>query len=282
MRRRLISFLVTVLLIAFAALTLTPFAFMVASTLKTKADFATTLFLPDGDGWFGIGWDRLTLANYHRIFTEHDVPRALLNSCFLASVGSLAATLFSAMGGYALSKFQFAGRESMIRLVLAALIIPGPLLIAPGFQNLWRLGLLDTYAGLMLPGIAPAFGVFLFRQAMLNSVPTELIDAARIDGAGEFRIFFTLVFPLVRPMVGAFLMITFLGIWNDYLGPQVVLQSPELYPLSTTISMLKNLHWNDYGLVMAGTLIAVAPVMCLFLLLQREFISGLTSGAIKG
>ena len=136
--------------------------------------------------------------------------------------------------------------------------------------------------GLIVPGLAPAFGVFLFRQAMINAVPAELIDAARIDGAGEFRIFFTLVFPLVRPMVGAFLMITFLGIWNDFLTPQVVLQSPELYPLSTTLAMLRNLDWNDYGLVLAGTLVAIAPVMCLFLLLQREFIAGLTSGAVKG
>ncbi|MCX6945266.1 MAG: carbohydrate ABC transporter permease [Verrucomicrobiota bacterium] len=282
MRRRLLPLLIYGLLAVFATLTLTPFAFLVASTVKTKADFVSTLFLPAGDGLFGVGWDRLTGENYRRIFGELHVPRALLNSCFLASVGSLLATLFSAMGGYALAKFRFPGREGIIRLVLAALIIPGPLLIAPGFQNLWRLGLLDTYAGLMLPGLAPAFGVFLFRQTMLNAVPSELIEAARIDGAGEFRIFFTLVFPLVRPMFGAFLMIMFLGIWNDYLGPQIVLQSPELYPLSTTVAMLKNLHWNDYGLVMAGTLVAIAPVMCLFLLLQREFIAGLTSGAVKG
>lgn len=282
MRHRLALLLVYALLAFFAALTLTPFAFMLASTLKTKADFATTLFLPDGSGWLGIGWDRLTLENYRRIFQEHAIPRALLNSCFLASVGSIVATVFSAMGGYALAKFQFGGREWLIRLVLAALIIPSPLLIAPGFQNLWQLGLLDTYAGLLLPGLAPAFGVFLFRQAMLHAVPGELIDAARIDGAGEFRIFFTLVFPLVRPMVGAYLMIMFLGIWNDFLGPQIILQSPELYPLATSVAMLKGLHWNDYGLVLAGTLVSVAPVMCLFLLLQREFISGLTSGAVKG
>ncbi len=282
MRRRLALVIVYLLLAFFAGLTLTPFAFMLASTLKSKADFANTLFLPDGTGWLGVGWDRLTLANYERLFIKLPMARALLNSAFLASVGSIFATLFSAMGGYALSKFEFRGREALIRLVLGALIIPAPLLIAPGFQNLWQLGLLDTYAGLIVPGLAPAFGVFLFRQAMLNAVPAELIDAARIDGAGEFRIFFTLVFPLVRPMVGAFLMITFLGIWNDFLTPQVVLQSPELYPLSTTLAMLRNLDWNDYGLVLAGTLVAIAPVMCLFLLLQREFIAGLTSGAVKG
>ena len=188
MRRRLALVLVYLLLAFFAGLTLTPFAFMLASTLKSKVDFASTLFLPDGTGWLGVGWDRLTLANYERLFTKLPMARALLNSAFLASVGSIFATLFSAMGGYALSKFEFRGREALIRLVLGALIIPAPLLIAPGFQNLWQLGLLDTYAGLIVPGLAPAFGVFLFRQAMINAVPAELIDAARIDGAGEFRI----------------------------------------------------------------------------------------------
>ncbi len=282
MRRPLFLIAVYVLLVFFAGLTLTPFAFMLASAVKSRADFAATLFLPNGSGFLGIAWDRLTLENFRRIFAEPAMMRALLNSCFFASVGSLLATIFCAMGGYALAKFQFFGREFLTRLVLAALVIPGSLMVAPGFQNLWKLGLLDSYGGLMLPGLAPAFGVFLFRQAMLNSVPAELIDAARIDGAGEFRIFFTLVVPIVRPMAGAFLMIMFLGIWNDYLNPQIVLQSPELYPLSAAIAALKNQYWSDYGLVLAGTLVSVAPVMCLFLLLQREFISGLTTGAVKG
>ena len=117
---------------------------------------------------------------------------------------------------------------------------------------------------------------------MLRSVPDELIEAARIDGAGEARIFFELVLPLVRPMLGAFLLISFLGAWNNFVGPQIVLQSPELQPLSVAINNLRGVYGNDYGLIMAGTLVSIAPVMCLFLLLQAEFISGLTSGAVKG
>lgn len=147
---------------------------------------------------------------------------------------------------------------------------------------LYNLGLLDTYSGLILPALAPAFGVFLFRQALLNSVPSELIEAARIDGAGEIRIFFSLVLPLIRPMVGAFLMITFLGVWNNFVVPQVVMQSPERFPLSVAINLLRSLYGTDYGLIMSGTIVSIAPVMCLFLLLQKEFISGLTSGAVKG
>lgn len=144
------------------------------------------------------------------------------------------------------------------------------------------MGLLDSYTGLILPALAAALGVFLFRQAMLNAVPAELIEAARIDGAGEFRIFFTIAIPLVRPMIGAFLLITFLGAWNNFIGPQIVLQTPETFPLSVAINNLRGLYATEYGLIMSGTLVSIAPVMCLFLLLQKEFLAGLTSGPVKG
>ena len=129
---------------------------------------------------------------------------------------------------------------------------------------------------------APAFGVFLFRQATISSVPWELLEAARMDGCGEGRLFAQVVLPLVRPMVGTFLMITFLGVWNNFIGPQVVLQSPEMFPLSVAVAQLRGLYYQDYGLQMAGTLVAILPVLALFLLLQREFVSGLTAGAVKG
>ncbi|MBL9207983.1 MAG: carbohydrate ABC transporter permease [Opitutaceae bacterium] len=273
---------VHVLLAGFALLMLLPFVWMLTASLKTKLDFFESLFFPGGNGLFGVAWDRLTLENYRRLGSELAVPRAMLNSVFLASVTSLGATLTAAMGGYALAKFSFPGREWLTSLVVSALIIPAPLLLAPGYQVLFQLNLLDSYAGLFLPALAPPFGVFLFRQAMLHSVPAELIEAARIDGAGEIRIFFALVLPLVRPMIGAFLLITFLGVWNNFIQPQVVLQSPERLPLSVAINSLRGIYGADYGLIMAGTLVSIAPVMCLFLLLQKEFISGLTQGAVKG
>ena len=269
-------------LLFFAALTLLPFVWMLTSALKNQDDFFTSFFLPPGAGFLGIAWDRLTVANFRRLFAEFPIARAMLNSFFFASVTSSLATLAFAMGGYALARFAFRLRVALSWLVLAALIIPAALLIAPSYVLLWQLGLLNSYGGLILPAITPAFGVFLFRQAMLNTVPRELLESARIDGAGEFRIFFTLVIPLVRPMIGAFLMITFLGAWNNFIGPQIVLQQPELYPLSVTINNLRGIYATDFGLIMSGTLISIAPVMCFFLLLQKEFISGLTSGAVKG
>jgi multiple sugar transport system permease protein len=279
---RVARLLVYALLVFFAVLMLIPFAYLLAGALKTRFDFAASLFLPAGDGWLGVGWERITLENFRRLLFELPVPRALLNSLFIAAVHSVVAALLCSMGGYALAKLRFRGRALVTGVVLTALIIPGPLLLAPSFQLLYQLGLLDTYAGLLLPGLTPAFGVFLFRQAMLRSVPDELIEAARIDGASEGRIYFELVLPLVRPMVGAFLLISFLGAWNNFVGPQIILQSPELQPLSVALNNLRGVYGTDYGLIMAGTLISIAPVMCLFLLLQSEFISGLTAGAVKG
>lgn len=282
MNRRFALLLLYAALLFFAALTLLPFAWMLTASLKSQHDFFTSFFLPRGDGLLGLAWDRLTLHNFRRLFTELPIARAMLNSLFLASVTSALSTLACAMGGYGLARFTFRGRAAVTGLVLGALVIPASLLIAPSYQLLWQLGLLNSYAGLILPALAPAFGVFLFRQAMLNTVPPELLEAARIDGAGELRIFFTLVVPLVRPMIGAFLMITFLGAWNNFIGPQIVLQQPEVFPLSVTINNLRGVYATDYGLIMSGTLLSIAPVMCLFLLLQKEFISGLTSGAVKG
>ena len=280
--RRLTLVPVYAALVFFATLTLIPFAWMITSALKNRDDLFASFFLPRGDGLLGIAWDRLTLENFARLFEQFPISRAMLNSCFLATVSSTLATLACAMGGYGLAKYAFRGRTFLTTLVLSALIIPGALLIAPSYQLLYHLGLLNSYAGLILPSIAPAFGVFLFRQAMLNTVPKELLESARMDGAGEFRIFFTIVVPLVRPMIGAFLLITFLGAWNNFIGPQIVLQEPEVFPLSVTINNLRGIYGTDYSLIMSGTLLSIAPVMCLFLLLQKEFISGLTSGAVKG
>jgi len=253
--------------------------------------------LTDGNphGFLGRSWGLLTLGNFDRLFNgvppkggldgppkKTGIARAIVNSFFFASVSAVLATLGAAMGGYGLAKFRFKGHGLIDNTVLAALVIPGALLMAPGYQLLYWLGLLDSYVGLILPGIAPAFGVYLFRQAMITSMPDEMIEAARIDGCGEIRIFFQMALPMVRPMAGAFLLITYLGAWNNFIGPQIVLQTPEKYPLAVWIAQLKGLYSVDYGLIMSGTLVAISPVLVLFLLLQKEFIAGLTAGAVKG
>ena len=269
------------LLLVACALTLIPMIWMVCASFKGSEDFFSALFLPRGDGFLGVAWDRLTIANFQKLFTELSFERHILNSFFFASISSVLATLFCAMGGFALSKYEFKGRGICLGIVLAALIIPGPLLLAPGYQWIYKLGLLNTYTGLILPGTATAFGVFLFRQSMLNTVPHDMLEAARIDGCGEIRLFFEIILPVVRPTIGAYLLITFLGAWNNFIMPQIILQEPEKQPLSVAITQLRGVYSQDYGMLMAGTLVSVLPVIALFLLLQREFVSGLTAGAVK-
>lgn len=270
------------ILIPVTLIIVAPFVWLVCAAFKTNEDFFTSVLLPRGEGFLGIAWDRLTLNNFRTLFAQGGFPRAALNSVLLSSTISTLATLFCAMGGYALVHAPFAGRKWISRLVIAALIIPPPLLLAPGFTVLYQLGLLDRMLGLILPALAPAFGVYLFRQATITSVPKELIEAARMDGCSELRAFWRVAFPLLQPMASAFMLITFLGVWNNFLTPQIVMQTPGKFPLAVAVAQLKNTYYQDYGLLMAGTLASIVPVAGLFLLLQKDFVAGLTSGAVKG
>ncbi len=268
-------------LVLLAVIVLTPYAWLIISSLKTQEDFFSGMFFPPGDGFLGIGWDKLTLDNYENLFGL-GFGVNLVNSIFYSAATALFATLICAATGFVLAKHSFRGRNLITLVVLGALIVPPTLLLAPGYELLYDLGLLDTSWGLLLPLIAPAFGVFLFRQAVIQSVPDELLEAARIDGCSEWSIFFVIVLPLVRPMIGAFMLITFLGMWNNFISPQIVLQTAEKQPLSVAIAQLRGVYRTDYGLLTAATVVSVLPVAALFMLLQKQFISGLTSGAVKG
>lgn len=265
-----------------AALFAAPFVWLACSAFKRNEDFFTSPFLPTGNGFLGVAWEKLTTDHFVRLLSGLGMYRAVAWSVFYSSVTALVATLVCAMAGFALARLNFRGRTWLTTIVLGGVIIPSPLLLAPGYQLLFRLGLLDSYAGLILPAVAPAFGIFLFRQAALTSVPVQVLEAARIDGCGDVRTFFLVALPLLRPMVGTFLLITFVGTWNNFISPQVVLQSPDKFPLSVAVAQLRGVYYQDYGLLMAGTLISVLPVATLFIALQNEFVSGLTAGAVKG
>jgi len=280
--KRLTAITLYIALVVFAAVTLVPFVYLLFSAFKSQESFFSFVFWPTDGAWWRVDWDGFTVKHFVTLFTDAGVGRALVNSFFLASVTAIFATLCSAMCGYALAKYRFAGRGALLWLVLGALAIPAALLIAPGYQVIYRLGLLDSFAGLILPAIAPAFGVYLFRQAFISSMPDEMLEAARVDGCGELRLFFTIALPMVRPMIGAFLLITYLGTWNNFIAPQIIIQSPDKLPLSVFVAQLRGPYGTEYGLIMAGTLVAITPVLVLFLMLQRDFIAGLTAGAVKG
>lgn len=281
-RRNIRMVLVYVLLAVYALVTLVPFVYLLFSAFKSTDSFFSFVLWPTDGAWYNVDWEGFTLSHWRTLFFEAGIIRATVNSFFISSVTAILATLFSAMGGYALAKYRFKGQAFATWLVLGSLVVPFALLIAPGYQLLYWLGLLDTYAGLILPGIAPAFGVYLFRQAFISSMPNALIEAARIDGCGDVRIFFQIALPMVRPMVGAFLLITYLATWNNFISPQIVIQSADKLPLSVFVAQLRGPYDTQYGLIMAGTLVAIFPVLVLFLMLQRDFIAGLTAGAVKG
>ena len=274
---------VTVLLLV-GTVMLMPFAWLVCAAFKDKDVLNEYTFLPPPAR---ISRETVNLENFRTLLAEKDTVqgpvsfwRYVGNSLFLASAGTMLSLVFSSMGGYALAKYRFAGRGPVLTFMLASLTIPGVVLLAPNFEVIWRLGWLDTYKALLVPGAVSVFGIFLFRQAMLG-VPNDLIEAGRIDGCGEFRIYLSLVMPLVRPMTGAYCLISFLGAWNAFIGPNVFLQTQSKLTLPVVLNQYIGEYTQHYGVFLAGTLLAIIPPAILFFALQREFISGLTSGAVK-
>lgn len=229
----------------------------------------------------------VNLGNYRTLFESKPTVRGpvrfwqyIVNSIFLAATGTFISLVFSSMGGYALAKYRFRGRSAIVTFMLASVTIPGVVLLSPNFEVIWRLGWMDTYKALLIPGCVSVFGIFLFRQAMIG-VPDDLIEAGRIDGCGEFRIYLTLIMPLVRPMIGAFCLISFLGAWNSFIAPNIYLQTQSKLTLPVVLNQYIGEYAQQYGVFLAGTLLAIIPPAVLFFSLQREFISGLTSGAVK-
>ena len=267
-----------------AALMLAPFAWLVCSTFKDPAVLNEYSFLPPPDK---ISDDTINLTNLRTLLAPADSVegpisfwRYVGNSLFLASATTFLSLTFSSMAGYALAKYEFSGRAAAMTFMLASLAVPPVVMLAPNFEVIYRLGWMDSYKALLVPSAVSVFGIFLFRQAMIG-VPDDLIEAGRIDGCGEFRIYLTLIMPLVRPVTAAFCLITFLAAWNAFLNPNIFLQSQDKLTLPVVLAQYIVVYQQQYGVFLAGTLLAILPPALLFLLLQREFISGLTSGAVK-
>jgi ABC-type glycerol-3-phosphate transport system permease component len=261
-----------------------PFVWLFCAAFKDKSVLNQYTFLPPPQE---ISRETVNLNSFKTLLAPKDTTqgpvsfwRYVGNSLFLASTATVLGTFFCSMGGYALAKYRFRGRAAILTFMLATLTIPGMALLAPNFEVIWRVGWLDSYKALLIPGAASVFGIFLFRQAMLG-VPNDLIEAGRIDGCGEFRIYLSLVMPLVRPMTSAFCLITFLGAWNSFIAPNVYLQTQAKLPLPVVLNQYISQYTQDYGVFLAGTLLAIIPPAVLFFALQKEFIAGLTSGAVK-
>lgn len=222
-----------------------------------------------------------TLANYRELFMRGGMTRYVLNSFLLATVVTLLSLLFNAMAGYAFAKLQFAGQQRLYKMLIGTLIIPGQVAMMPLFLLLKNMGLVNSYGGIIVPAMASIFGIFLVRQYAL-SIPDDILEAARIDGAGELRIFFSIIVPLLAPILASLALFTFLGSWNDFMWPLIVLSDSHLQTLPVALASLSREHAQDGELMMAGSVVTVLPVLLLFLGLQKYYIRGLLAGSVKG
>jgi multiple sugar transport system permease protein len=221
-----------------------------------------------------------SLAAYQQLFAERPFARVVLNSLGIATVTTLVQLFTSATAAYAFSRLPFRGRGVVFAIYLATMMIPLQVLIVPLFVELRTFGLINTYLGALLPTFASAFGIFLLRQAV-NQVPRELDEAATLDGAGHFRIFFSVILPNIRPALATLTVFAFMGSWNSFLWPLVVLRSPELHTLPVALAALQGQYVTQWDIVMAGSVVSVLPMLALYVFAQKYVIQGVASSGLK-
>ncbi|MCA0394595.1 MAG: carbohydrate ABC transporter permease [Proteobacteria bacterium] len=272
-RSRTHAWLVNGALAVIALLSLAPLAWMVSVSFmpRGEASHFPPPFLPS----------MATLDNYRALFATTGVARNFANSLLVSGAITVLSLLVNTMAGYAFAKLRFAGRERIFQLLLAALVVPAQVAMLPLFLLMKQLGLVNSYWGVIVPAMATVFGIFLVRQ-YARSIPDELIEAARIDGAGELRIFFQVVLPMLKPVLVTLAIFTFMGAWNDFMWPLIVLTDQAHYTLPVALATLSREHIMDVEMMMAGAVVTVLPVLLLFLLLQRYYIQGLLLGSVKG
>lgn len=272
-KQRLATAVVWTGLVVVAALSLAPLLWMVSASLMPAGEASS---LPPR-----LVPSTVTFANYRDLFTRLELGRNALNSFVLATAVTLVSVLFNAMAGYAFAKLRFRGRRRLFQVLTAALVIPAQVTMLPLFLMLRSVGLVNTYWGVILPAAASIFGIFLVRQYAL-SIPDDLLEAARIDGAGEATIFVKLVLPLCRPILVTLAVFTFLATWNDFLWPLIVMTDKTMYTLPVALANLEGEHHQDLELMVSGAVLTMLPVLVLFLSLQRHYLEGIMLGSSKG
>ncbi|WP_349408481.1 carbohydrate ABC transporter permease [Pseudalkalibacillus sp. SCS-8] len=263
--------IVSLLLIIGGILVSIPFLWMVASAFKPSSEvlqFPPTLF-PENP----------TVENFVQLFERLNFAVYLKNTIIIV-VLSFGGLLLNAMAGYGFAKFNFKGREPIFYLVLATMMIPAQVTMIPVYLILNELGLTNTMTGIVLPGLAAAFSIFLFRQFM-TTIPMDLIEAARLDGAGEFYIFFKLIIPIAKPIFAVQGILTFIGAWNSFLWPLIIANDESLYTLSVGLSLLQGQYASNYGLQMAGAAFMVIPIIIIFSFFQKYIVEGFTMSGLK-
>jgi ABC-type glycerol-3-phosphate transport system permease component len=262
------------LLIILSIFMILPFVWMLSTSFKLPQDI------------FGypprIFPENPILSNYIYIFQEKNLLGVLKNTFVIALASTFLSLFFTSLGGYGFAKFEFPGKKILFAILLATMIIPGAVMMVPSFVIMRKLGWVDTFLPLIIPGAANAFGIFFFRQ-YIASINDELMDAARIDGATEFGIFWRIILPIIAPGLTSLGLIFFMGSWNNYLGPLIYLKSPANQTITLAINALSGgAGLTAWGEQMAMSVISLLPLLIIFLIFQRQFVEGITAGAVKG
>jgi len=271
MREKTQRALLTAVLVLGAGVMFFPFLWTLSTSFSPGAGLdATPRLIPE----------QPSFSAYQTLFAEMPFARIIANSLGLAVVTALFQLITSSLAAYAFSRLPFRGRGVVFAVYLATMMIPIQVLIVPLFVQMRDLGLVDTYLGVLLPGVASAFGVFLLRQAM-NGVPRELDEAATLDGAGHFRIFGTIVLPLVGPTLATLAVFSFMNSWNGFLWPLIILRSAELKTLPLALAGLQGQYTTQWDVMMAGSVVSILPMLAIYLFAQRYVIQGVASSGIK-
>lgn len=267
------KFIIHLLLFSGIIVVAFPFIWMILSSLKSLTDFYNFSFWPE----------KLDFSGYKYVFQETDFMRWYWNSFVVAIIVTVSNIIFCSLIGYTLAKFRFRGARAIFILILSTMMIPTEMLVIPWYVLSSDFHWIDSYWGLMFPGMMEAFGIFLMRQFM-GDVPDDILDAARIDGMGEFKIWARVAMPQVKPAISALGIITFLGNWNAYLWPVIVTSSEKMRTLPVGIAMYGTsdaggIQWNT---IMAMSTLTVIPMIIVFLLFQRQIVEGIALSGTKG
>jgi len=260
------------LLLVGIAITLAPFIWMISTSFKSAESVFT--YPPQ---WIP---KHPTIEQYQKLFREVNFLQFFKNTVIVALGITLFSLFLNSLGGYAFAKYRFPGREKIFALLLATMMVPGQITMIPVFLMLKSIGLINSYWGLIIPAGASAFGIFLMRQ-FITTIPNDLIESARIDGCSEFRIYWTIILPLCKPVIAALGIFTFMGSWNAFLWPLIVMIKEDMYTLPVALANLSGQYATKFGLLMAGAVVVVAPVIIVFILAQRYVIKGVAVTGLK-
>jgi len=271
--RKIKRTLVYAFLIVGLIITLMPFFWMLSTSLKVKSGIFS---MPPQ--WIP---KEITFSHYIKLFTQANFFRFFLNSFIIAISVTVSSTFINSLAGFAFAKYRFPGRDHIFAILVIALMVPPQVTMIPNFLILKKLGMINSYLGLIVPATASVFAIFLIRQ-FVYAIPNSLIESARIDGCSEFGIYWRIILPLCKPVLATLAILTFMSSWNSFLWPLVIMIREDMYTLPVALANLNGQYTTEYGLLMAGAVVVVIPVIIVFLAAQKYIIEGISTTGIKG